>query len=554
MDNDLTMEMSGETKQKKSKLPLVGIIAGVLLLVAVIAISVMNSPKVLMGALVRNTPDSAVNFFNAEKADKPLFMTESHKSETKISMSGEDLGMDGDIKLELSSGYQNSTGDFAAEIDLGLGDLDAITAGIFLSKSEAAIISSLLSDKYVIDLEKDELGDNTTFEDRIMMLIMSGDDEELNDLTDRLEKEIQDIQKFSLKMLPNKSINKGKENIEIFGEDKKMAYVEIALDKDEFEDWVEAVFEMISEDKEFEELIVEIAEYIDAEYNFEDEINPDDVDLEEFCENAINDLDDLEAEVSLRIYRKGFTPIAYEVNYEDEYSEADMVVLMYNAGNKTQLLLDGEVDGDEIYYNVYADGDTYSLIEYEFDEMKYEVTVEKVKDIYEIDGSFDYGYMGKGKISGEIEESNNETIFDMKVEMEDSYGSENEVEYEGSLVKDGAVTKTELSMKTVIDGEDVARVEWESETEEVKKNKEYSTEGKIKITDIYSDIKYVIDVDNSVLFGDEVEVDLPNWSKDDVYAKVSDDEALEELFDSLSMDFETGFADFFSLLYYGGLY
>jgi|GEM_PF-7110624 len=554
MDNDLTMEMSGETKQKKSKLPLVGIIAGVLLLVAVIAISVMNSPKVLMGALVRNTPDSAVNFFNAEKADKPLFMTESHKSETKISMSGEDLGMDGDIKLELSSGYQNSTGDFAAEIDLGLGDLDAITAGIFLSKSEAAIISSLLSDKYVIDLEKDELGDNTTFEDRIMMLIMSGDDEELNDLTDRLEKEIQDIQKFSLKMLPNKSINKGKENIEIFGEDKKMAYVEIALDKDEFEDWVEAVFEMISEDKEFEELIVEIAEYIDAEYNFEDEINPDDVDLEEFCENAINDLDDLEAEVSLRIYRKGFTPIAYEVNYEDEYSEADMVVLMYNAGNKTQLLLDGEVDGDEIYYNVYADGDTYSLIEYEFDEMKYEVTVEKVKDIYEIDGSFDYGYMGKGKISGEIEESNNETIFDMKVEMEDSYGSENEVEYEGSLVKDGAVTKTELSMKTVIDGEDVARVEWESETEEVKKNKEYSTEGKIKITDIYSDMKYVIDVDNSVLFGDEVEVDLPNWSKDDVYAKVSDDEALEELFDSLSMDFETGFADFFSLLYYGGLY
>jgi len=546
--------MSGETKQKKSKLPLVGIIAGVLLLVAVIAISVMNSPKVLMGVLVRNTPDSAVNFFNAEKADKPLFMTESHKSETKISMSGEDLGMDGDIKLELSSGYQNSTGDFAAEIDLGLGDLDAITAGIFLSKSEAAIISSLLSDKYVIDLEKDELGDNTTFEDRIMMLIMSGDDEELNDLTDRLEKEIQDIQKFSLKMLPNKSINKGKENIEIFGEDKKMAYVEIALDKDEFEDWVEAVFEMISEDKEFEELIVEIAEYIDAEYNFEDEINPDDVDLEEFCENAINDLDDLEAEVSLRIYRKGFTPIAYEVNYEDEYSEADMVVLMYNAGNKTQLLLDGEVDGDEIYYNVYADGDTYSLIEYEFDEMKYEVTVEKVKDIYEIDGSFDYGYMGKGKISGEIEESNNETIFDMKVEMEDSYGSENEVEYEGSLVKDGAVTKTELSMKTVIDGEDVARVEWESETEEVKKNKEYSTEGKIKITDIYSDMKYVIDVDNSVLFGDEVEVDLPNWSKDDVYAKVSDDEALEELFDSLSMDFETGFADFFSLLYYGGLY
>ena len=554
MDNDLTMEMSGETKQKKSKLPLVGIIAGVLLLVAVIAISVMNSPKVLMGVLVRNTPDSAVNFFNAEKADKPLFMTESHKSETKISMSGEDLGMDGDIKLELSSGYQNSTGDFAAEIDLGLGDLDAITAGIFLSKSEAAIISSLLSDKYVIDLEKEELEDNTTFEDRIMMLIMSGDDAQLNDLTDRLEKEIQDIQKFSLKMLPSKSINKGKENIEIFGEDKKMAYVEIALDKDEFEDWAEAVFEMISEDKEFEELIVEIAEYIDAEYNFEDEINPDDVDLEEFCENAINDLDDLEAEVSLRIYRKGFTPIAYEVNYEDEYSEADMVVLMYNAGNKTQLLLDGEVDGDEIYYNVYADGDTYSLIEYEFDEMKYEVTVEKVKDIYEIDGSFDYGYMGKGKISGEIEESNNETIFDMKVEMEDSYGSENEVEYEGSLVKDGAVTKTELSMKTVIDGEDVARVEWESETEEVKKNKEYSTEGKIKITDIYSDIKYVIDVDNSVLFGDEVEVDLPNWSKDDVYAKVSDDEALEELFDSLSMDFETGFADFFSLLYYGGLY
>ena len=101
---------------------------------------------------------------------------------------------------------------------------------------------------------------------------------------------------------------------------------------------------------------------------------------------------------------------------------------------------------------------------------------------------------------------------------------------------------------------DTAKIEIEFETEEVKKNKEYASEGNVEITDAYLDESYVIEFENSTIFGDEVELDLPSWSKNDVYAKASDDEKLQELFNSLGEDFESGYMDLISLLLYGGMY
>ena len=87
----------------------------------------------------------------------------------------------------LLSAYQNDTGDFAAEMEIGMGDLDAVTAGIYLSNSEIALISSVLSNKYVFDLESEnELGDDTTLEERLIGLLNTKDDEELKDIETRL--------------------------------------------------------------------------------------------------------------------------------------------------------------------------------------------------------------------------------------------------------------------------------------------------------------------------------------------------------------------------------
>lgn len=555
MENDITMEMNeGAITTKKSKLPIIGVVAAVLLVIIIVVFAVFTSPKVLMGILIGRTPDTVSDFFNAQREEQPLFMRESHQSETKISMDGEVAGIDGNIELEILTAYQNATGDLATELEVGIGDLDAVTAGLYLSGSEIALISSVLSDKYVVDLEsEDELDKNTTLEARLMALVQSGDDEKMDELVEKLKEKVLELRKFGIKELPRAAMEKGKDSVEVFGKDQNLSYVEAVMDEDYFKDWAEIVLEQISEDEDLEDLIVEIAEQLNDTVAFEGEFDADDIDIEEYCEDLLDELDDMEAEVEFRIYYKGFTPIAYDVKYEDQYTEGEGIVLLYSAGNETQMTLEADIDGEEIYYDIYADGDKYQSIKYELDGMMIDITLEEVKNgLYEIDGSFDYGEdLGGGTIEGEIEELRNETVFEMTLEFDDM---DTEVTYEGSIVVDGSVTTTEVTMEMVTDGEDTLKVELEYETDEVKKNKEYVSEGKLTITDVYSDMEYVIDFENETIFGDDAQVDLPSWSNKDVYAEISDEEAMEELFDGLFIDLEEGFADVVALIMFGEMY
>ncbi len=557
MEKDIIAEMGGETAQKKNKmLPVIGIVSAVLLVIIVAAFAVLNSPKVLMGILIGKTPETVREVFAAQSEEQPLFMSESHQSETKITMDGEGLGLDGDIEMNVLTAYQNDTGDLAAELELGMGDLDAVTAGLYLSNSEVALISSVLSNKYVVDLEtQSELGKDTTLEERLMGLMKSQDDEQFQDLMTRLKDKVLELRKLGVKELPRAAMDKGKDSIEVFEDDQKVKYVEAVLDKDYFKDWAEIVLEQVADDSDLEDLIVEIAEYLNDTVVFEDEFDIDEIDLEEYCDDMLDELDDVDAEVSIRIYHKGFTPIAYEVAYEDDYSDGEAFIMLISEGQKLQMLLDADIDGDKMYYNVYQDSDNYNHIEYEFDDMQYDVTIEKVKaGLYEIDGDFDYGDMGKGTVEGQIEEAKDETTFEMTVSMTDDYDTETEIKYEGSIAVEDSVTTTELTADITSDGEDVAKIELECDTEEIRKNKEYATEGSLVITDLYMDTEYTIDFENSIIFGDEAEADLPSWSKSDVYAKISDEDAMNELFDTLSDDAEAGFNDLFSLIMYGGLY
>ena len=557
MENDIMTEfVEEETQGKKPKLTIIGIIAALLLVIIIVAFAVLNSPKVMMGILIGKTPDTVREFFAAQQEEQPLYMSESHQSETKLSMDGEDLGLDGEIELDIMTAYQNDTGDLAAEIEFGMGDLDAVTAGLYLKESEVALISSILSNKYVVNLESEnELGKETTLEDRLIGLLNTKDDEELQDLWLRLQEKMLELRKMGIKELPSAAMDKGKEEIEIFGEDEKISYVEAVLDKDYFQDWAEIVIEQVAQDSELEDLIVEIAEYLNDTLMFEDEFDVDEIDLEDYCDDLIDELDDVDTEVTLRIYHKGFTPVAYEIVYEDDYSEAETLILMINEGKKLQFLVEADIEGDEIYYNVYENSDEYMIIEYEFEDMKYEVSMEQVEPgLYELDGTFDYGDLGEGTLEGQIEESKNETTFEMSMEMTDEYGYTTEATYEGSIVVDGYVTTAEGEAVVSYDGEEASKIEIESETEEVQKNKEYTTEGKFTITDVYSDMEYVVDFENTTIFGDEAEADLPSWSKSDVYADISDMDALEELFETLSEDAEAGFTDLVSLIMYGGIY
>ncbi|MBN2880237.1 MAG: hypothetical protein JXN65_11485 [Clostridia bacterium] len=557
MENEIKNEMNeGTSPKKKSTLTFVGIAAAVLLVLIIVVFAVVNSPKFLMGVLIANTPDAVTDFLKAGTDEEPMYLTESHQSETTISMNGEDFGFDGDIEAKIMSAYQNDTGDLAAEVEVGLGDLDAITGGLYLSGSEVALISSVLADKYIVDLESAaELGKDTTLEERIKGLLVSDEDGELTDLMNRVKDKMLELRKFALKELPRATLEKGKEKIEIFGEDKNMAYVEVAMDEDYFKDWAEIVLEKLADDDELEDLIVEIAEYLNDGILADDPIDTDEIDLKDAMDDMLDELDDVEVEVTVRIYRDGFTPVAYEVSYQDDYSEGEAFVLFYLSGDNYHGALDADFDGEKAYYNFYNNGKEI-VMAYEMEDMTYDLTYTQTdKGVYEIEGSYDYGYMGRGDIEGEMTESKNLTTLEMTVKSEDDYGMDMKTTVEFTMEIDGDITAMDGEIKIADAGEDVAKITLQSETEEVKKNKEYATEGSIKIYDVYSDMEYKIDFENSLIYGEDAEAKLPSWSKkDDVYAGISDMEALEDLFDKLSEDAANGFEELYSVIVYGGIY
>lgn len=556
MENEMNMGMNDEMNSNKSKLPLIlGIVAAIILVLVLVISAVVTSPKVMLGILIKNTPDAVNDFMAADMGEDVRFMTESHQSETKIKMAGDDLGLEGDIELELKSAYQNTTGDFAAEMEFGLADLDALTGGIYLSGSEVALISSILSDKYVVDMEsEEELGKDTTLEQRLNDLIPIINDEEFLALWERLGIEVKDMRKLAINQLARITVSKGTDDLELFGEDKGFKYVEVVMDEDDFAEWAELFLDAVAEDQEFSDLIEEIADYLNSHPLLEGEFELDDFDLEDICDEMIEEIEDAEAEVTLRIYRDGFTPIAYEFEYKDSVEEAEGIILMYTDKKNVQLLYDLDMDGEKLYYNVYNQDDKLSVIEYDASGMKYEIKVEEVKNgQYEITGEIDYGYMGKGEIEGEILESRNETTFEMTLDM-DVDGSKMEIKYEGSMIVDGSITSVEVKVDAEADGEELLSMNFECEIEEVRKNQEYVTEGELSFTDAYTDQEYKIDIENTTIFGKTAEVDLPSWSKNDVYAKISDKEAMQELFDALSIDFSEGINDIVSTFMYGGIY
>ncbi len=554
MENEMNIGLDEEKMpKKKSNFLLIGIIAGVIL-VLLIAMAVLNSPKILAGRLINNTDDAIKDFFEVKNAETPLFMTESHQSETKLTMDGTEFGFEGDIELTLMSGYLNSNGDLLGEMELGLGDMDAITAGLYLKDSELAFISSILTNKYFIDLEaEDELGKDTALEDRFSYFGSKEEQEKLEELNKRAKEKLEEYKKFAFKVMPSKTITKTKENIELFGEDQKVTCVEIVMDEDQFKEWAEVVLEKMGEDEELQDLAEEYLDFINEKYNLED-IEDEDIDIEEESEDTIDDLDDLEAEIEIRIFYKGSKPLAYEIIYDDGYTEIEGIIQMYTSGSKKEFLIDFDVDGEEIYVNSQQYDENNAFIEYELGGIKCEVTAEEIKNgVTEISGTFESDYGMEGEISGEIIESKNSIESEISYEYSDGY-SIYEINFEGSVLTDGSEETTEFAWEVIVDDEEMMNMNLELVKEEVKKNKEYTTEGELVIESPEDGIEFTIDIENTTIYGSEAEVKLPSWSKDDINAKISDQEELEELLSMLEDDFTTGMSDFYSMFYYGGLY
>ena len=246
--------------------------------------------------------------------------------------------------------------------------------------------------------------------------------------------------------------------------------------------------------------------------------------------------------------------MAYEIIYDDGYTEIEGIIQMYTSGSKKEFLIDFDVDGEEIYVNSQQYDENNAFIEYELGGIKCEVTAEEIKNgVTEISGTFESDYGMEGEISGEIIEGKNSIESEISYEYSDGY-STYEINFEGSVLTDGSEETTEFTWEVIVDDEEMMNMNLELVKEEVKKNKEYTTEGELVIESPEDGIEFTIDIENTTIYGSEAEVKLPSWSKDDINAKISDQEELEELLSMLEDDFTTGMSDFYSMFYYGGLY
>lgn len=539
MDNELIMEIKDETTQNKLANRKIGLGVGVLLVIILLMIifSILGSPKILMGILLSNTQDTVNDFFAMEEVELPLYLRESFQRETLIYTNDLDefLGLSEDMKvqIEVKSGYINETGDFLSEIDFGVGDLDIITGGIYFEENDIAIISTLLVDKYVINCdEADDMGNNTTLNERLELLGASKNDAKLRELEESLKIKLEEYRKFAIKKIPREALSKGKSTIELIGKDKKTKYVMIEMDQDIFEDLAEEVLDRAADDDELETLINDIIAYCNEEDVMDEEI--EEIDLANECDDLLDEIEDYEFDdMFIKIFYEGFTPISYQFEFDDGNDETEIYAQLYKAGSNKQIYINVESYDTDFEFD-YISGKKISTLECEF----------------EIDGYI------VGEVEGEMEKNRNETIFEFDCKYAEDDYSDYEVKIDGSIEVDGKITTTEFDfdLKEYYFGQEEIEMKVECVTEEIKANKEYSSECDIEISLPMIDISGEVKAETTTIYGSKAEVDLPSWSINDVHAKASDEEELIELFVALYEDFSAGISDVFAMIFFGSLY
>ena len=467
----------------------IGII-GVIVALAIVALTILSNPKVKLGLILSGAADQINYFF---ENDNNLVWTQSHSSETEIDL-GEILG---GTSLDILTAYDINTGDGLVEISAGPGDI-----GIYLSGDEIAFANNISNGAFVVDTQNEfDLTKKTNLASRLVNLPINHlNDEEIISFVNEINPKIKSYFKLALKNLPKDAISKGIEKIAIYGKDRKTKYIEIALDTDEMVDLLEILLEEVAEDEELQDLVIGIMDYLSDKYDIN--IDTDDFEIDELSEDIIDELDYFEADdFVLKTYYKGNTILGISTEYSD-YQDVEMMLIM--ARNKYQRSFEYVQDAYkkmEINYLENIDGITFEL---NSENLYMEMDISGKKNERDISGKVKVDGEELISLDGQSTRKLNQTFIELEIEAEEFTA---EIEYT---------------------------------LDEVKKNKEYESEVNL-IIESYGEEKE-INIDQTLLFGNIDELSLGSWSKGDTYT-YGDITSGDVDFDSIVYDIEDSFSE-----------
>ena len=450
---------------KKLLIPV--IIAAVLLVAAIVVFIILGLPRVKLGLLLNSFPDEVSSFFKAENDFSDLIGEQSHSAEAEVSVESDFL----DLSVDFITAYDNATGDGAMEVKSDYADV-----GLYLEGDEVAFVVDTADIDFGIDTQNDfDLVKGMTLKQRLVNLPLNHqNDKEMRVYLDGLESKIKDYAMLAIKTLPKESLSKNKENIDLFSKSTKTKFIEIAMDTDTMIDFMEVILDEMEQDDELEEMFVGLLDYIADKYDFDsDLIDTDDIDLNDAINDALDNLDDLEADdFILKVYFQGNTMLGFATEYTDSWDDdIEFSLILANKGKDKSLTMaaDNSYNKMDLVFQK-AGGNT--LFEFDDGDTKAEFTIE-----------------GKGKekdISGQFESWNEEFDFDgTYVEESDGYMVELDSDY---------FTAEYLFV-------------------EERKNKEYHTELTVDI-DGQADINF----EQVLMVGEDVdEPDIASWSNNYVF-------------------------------------
>lgn len=475
--------------EKSKKTLIIGAIAAVVVIVVIIALIVASSPKNTLLRMMKNAQPTAEEAMDKLK-DNDFADVQGLSSSQKTTVEyTDDLGLTdelgGKVVMDIEAGYLTENGDGMIKVTPKLGTMGSFDVGIYLEGSKIGLVSEdVLGQPYVLNTNQELDLDDIMLADRLVNLfgVPSSNDKQMQKYQQAVMNQVKPYIIRLVKDIPNGLISTDRKSIDLFGEKKKTACIEVTFTDDEFVDYIEPILEDMLDDDKLIEAYENLSEYqlentkwlYDLMYMDIDDAQ----DIEELLEELLESLDDVEFdELTLRFYHQGKTPVAVDVYYEDEYTEFDSQVVVYSKGDDAQASIIMAIDGEELDMSfVRTDGDY--LIEMDIPEvMQYEIAMIETKDGYDIEGN---------------------------MEME-SYGATATAEIVGTMVEDKNTITSTVEYEFDFDGEKATGT-MEMVQEQVRKNEEYTLDLEYTI-DMY-DGEFVMSMESELFFGKKAELDM----------------------------------------------
>ena len=479
MDNKEINEVKKDINPKKKNKKILFTILGMVLIIIISLTTIMlNSPKVKAKLILGKAESVFTDFTKLYNNDlMKLFESESHKSETKVNVDMTLLKVKGDIK----TAYNTKTNSGLMELSL----MDFISLGAYINQDEFALDLSRNDEMMVYDFQSE-----TVFEEGMTLF------EHLNKLTPRdefkkyesvLREKMIEYSNKSISIIPSKNITNVKKLIIIHNEKRNVKGIEITFTGDELAKYLEELLKMIKEDEKLKEI------YDAGILDVNNEIASITLtDYESAIDELINDLVKLKDidELTMAIYYMNFKPIAINVKVIEDTFDIELLYTFYIDNSNFYFALDGD-------YNQ------------EYDTQKINVVASrKNKDIHILLHMADANINANLNI---VEDEKDHLSIDGMFKFDNEYLGKYEVEISGEVTNDAVNTEGVIKITYFENNNKMLNVLLDYNTEEIRHNKNYMFDANLVVSMEEQDI--TISLENEIMFGDEIIINIPTWSK-----------------------------------------